>query len=222
MIKKLILLRHGESHGNVDRKAYESYPDYAIRLTHKGAEQARAAGNKLKELEGNFDVFLSPYFRTRQTLAFAKENLGEGRILSEIESSCLREQEWNGLRLSAYDSDAENFRNKVGSFYYRFDHAESGADVFNRMLIFHELKMLPLLKSGEAENVLVVSHGYSLRVYLKILLGMNVEEFEMMRNFRNAEMIELEYNDGNFELKSKLNIRPKRISHFSYDKNDLA
>ena len=223
MIKNIYLIRHGQSHGNVDRKAYELFPDYAIRLTKVGAEQARKAGEILNKVEGNFHVFLSSYFRTRQTLDYLTQTLGEERILSRAESCNLREQEWNGLRLSPYDNDAEVFRNGVGSYYYRFDNAESGADVFNRVVLFHELFARPLMEKEDG-NLLIVTHGFAMRVYLKYLLGQTVEEFEMVRNAKNAEIFHLQLNDetGGFELKTDLNIRPKRTSRFHYDKNDLA
>jgi broad specificity phosphatase PhoE len=222
MASKIILLRHGISHGNVDRKSYEDFPDYAIRLTKKGAEQARGAGSKLKEIAGDFDVYVSDYFRTRATFDYLQETLGENRVNSVKYSHLIREQEWCGSP-KPYDDVGDEWRNKIGSFYYRFEHGESGADTFNRMLIFHELKVLPLIKSGGAENILIVAHGYSLRIYLKILLDLNVQEFEMIRNMKNCEIIQLSIEEnGQFKLDSQLNIRPKRVAGFHYDKNDLA
>ncbi len=39
--KRIILVRHGESAGNVDEKSYSATPDNQIPLTEKGREQAR-------------------------------------------------------------------------------------------------------------------------------------------------------------------------------------
>ena len=78
----IVLIRHGESLGNVDESAYVTTPgplssplplltlslllDWKIPLTEKGKEQARIAGGKLKSLVGNQPVmvFVSPYLRT--------------------------------------------------------------------------------------------------------------------------------------------------------------
>ena len=46
--KRIILIRHGESEGNVDRLNYETIPDYALNLTNTGQEQARIAGKQIK------------------------------------------------------------------------------------------------------------------------------------------------------------------------------
>ena len=46
--KRIILVRHGESQGNLDMSAYTTTPDYRIPLTALGAEQARAAGRGIR------------------------------------------------------------------------------------------------------------------------------------------------------------------------------
>jgi len=50
--KRIILVRHGESLGNEDEKAYERVPDWKIPLTEKGKQQSRVAASKIKELIG--------------------------------------------------------------------------------------------------------------------------------------------------------------------------
>jgi len=42
--KRIILVRHGQSEGNVSRGRYSEVPDNKIELTPKGHEQAEAAG----------------------------------------------------------------------------------------------------------------------------------------------------------------------------------
>ena len=39
--RRIVLVRHGESYGNVDESEYTRTPDSQIRLTRKGHEQAR-------------------------------------------------------------------------------------------------------------------------------------------------------------------------------------
>src|SRR5689334_20215561 len=48
--KRIILVRHGESQGNLDMSAYTTTPDYRIPLTALGAEQARAAGRGIRDV----------------------------------------------------------------------------------------------------------------------------------------------------------------------------
>ena len=51
--KRLILVRHGESEGNVDPELYGRVPDNAMHLTQLGYEQALAAGRSIKKLVKN-------------------------------------------------------------------------------------------------------------------------------------------------------------------------
>ena len=67
--KRIILVRHGESESNADWDKNETIPDYAIKLTSKGADQARQSGETIKQIIGDetLHVYLSPYARTRET-----------------------------------------------------------------------------------------------------------------------------------------------------------
>lgn len=51
--KRLILVRHGESQGNIDPSLYGRVPDNAMHLTELGYEQAVAAGKSIKKMIGN-------------------------------------------------------------------------------------------------------------------------------------------------------------------------
>lgn len=51
--KRIILVRHGESVGNVNEEAYATTPDWAIPLTENGKNQARHLGSQLEEIIGN-------------------------------------------------------------------------------------------------------------------------------------------------------------------------
>jgi broad specificity phosphatase PhoE len=82
-INRIILVRHGESLGNVDESAYATTADWKIPITERGREQARMAGksiaNQLGE-KGKIFFYFSPYLRTRQTLR---------EILREIDKECI-------------------------------------------------------------------------------------------------------------------------------------
>ncbi len=51
--KRIILVRHGQSEGNVDEAAYGRTPDSQISLTLEGNEQAKLLGKKIKAIVGN-------------------------------------------------------------------------------------------------------------------------------------------------------------------------
>jgi hypothetical protein len=48
--KRIIVVRHGESQGNLDPGAYTTTPDYKIPLTSQGISQARLTGSQIRHL----------------------------------------------------------------------------------------------------------------------------------------------------------------------------
>lgn len=54
--KRLILVRHGQSEGNIDPHLYNRVPDNAMHLTELGFEQAVAAGKSIKQIIGDSSV----------------------------------------------------------------------------------------------------------------------------------------------------------------------
>lgn len=69
--KRIVLIRHGESEGNVDQTVYGKIPDNLIHLSELGIKQAKETGKKLKELIGNETVqfFYSPYKRSEEVFS---------------------------------------------------------------------------------------------------------------------------------------------------------
>src|SRR5512144_1971522 len=135
--QRIILVRHGSSQGNVDKNQYKSVPDYALNLTDEGILQARRAGLELKQLIGteSLYVYLSPYYRTRQTFEYMRENLAQN-VVKAIEDPRLREQDWGHLRSPDVNEEIIKERDNFSTFYYRIPDGESGADVYDRVSIF--------------------------------------------------------------------------------------
>ncbi len=68
---KIYLIRHGESTSDVEERYGGAYDDH---LTKKGRKQAKELGKKL--LNENIEIiFVSPKFRTRETLQIANEEI---------------------------------------------------------------------------------------------------------------------------------------------------
>jgi hypothetical protein len=72
--RRIVIIRHGNSKGNVDETEYSRTPDSRVELTEKGWEQARQAGEQLRAMllpDGRASrvfVYCSPYIRCQQTL----------------------------------------------------------------------------------------------------------------------------------------------------------
>lgn len=193
---RIILARHGESEGNIDRSIYNKKPDYALRLTEKGYSQALSLGVSLARIPGKWAVYNSPFFRARDT---RKGILESGLdVAYSYEDSRLREQEWSG-RLSPYDMEAERERSEYGHYFYRFDGGESCADVEDRISSFLNTFWRDVKKRNFPKNILIITHGMTMRVFIKRWFKMSFEEFEKIKNPKNCEIYEIEQHKRFFK-----------------------
>jgi broad specificity phosphatase PhoE len=183
---RLILLRHGESIGNVDESAFCRIPDHSMELTAAGDNQARAAGVTLREVvgAGPVDVFVSPYRRTWQTLELL--DLGP-RIRRVREEPRLREQDWGNLQQQADQVRQRQERDAFGHFFYRLDSGESGADVYDRVTGFLSGLTAPDGIDDPGRTVLLVTHGLTMRLACMALMGWTVSQFEALSNPGNGD-----------------------------------
>jgi len=203
---RIILVRHGESEGNVDKGQYLTIPDYALNLTSNGIEQAQRAGNEIKEIIGpeNLYVYLSPYFRTRQTYQYIRESI-ETNIVKTSEDPRIRELDWGHLRHPDDNEDIIRARDNFSTFYYRIPDGESGADVYDRVSTFLETLHRDFNKKEYPQNTLIVTHGLTLRLFLMRWFHWTVEEFENLRNPRNCQVVVMQKNaHDRYELLTKL------------------
>jgi len=188
--RRVILVRHGESEGNADHTLYRTKADNSIELTEKGSEEARKAGERIKGVLGDdkVHIFVSPFVRTLQTarnirLAF------EDQILQTHVTPQIREQEFGNLQ----GDDFRLFRKEqqlVGRLFYRFPTGESGCDVYDRVKVWWDslLKINERPKSQQADSIVVVTHGLTMRLILMQLYGWSADTFHAVWNAGNCDM----------------------------------
>lgn len=225
---KIFLIRHGESTGNLSKEIYKDVPDYALQLTDKGKEQAREAGRKIDkmlELGGSIQCYVSPFWRTRQTFYWALQGMQSRKIIY-YEDPRLREQEWgqNMESREGYKDSVEKERDSYGHFYFRFrDGGESCADVFDRVSDFINTMFRDFQKKEFPRTVCIFTHGMTMRLFLMRWFHCSVEEFESWGNPKNGEYLLLERGENErYELKTP--IRTHTIRHnfvFNWEKHNM-
>jgi broad specificity phosphatase PhoE len=204
--KRIILVRHGESEGNLDRLRYQTTQDFALKLTTAGIEQAKHAGIQIKELleDEKVYVYLSPFFRTRETFKYIRESIDDN-VTNAIEDPRIREQDWGHLRHPDDNKGIIEERDNFSVFYYRIPDGESGADVYDRVSSFFDTLHRDFKKINFPENVLIVSHGLTMRLFLMRWFHWSVEEFESLHNPKNCQIIIMEKQaDDHYKLTSEL------------------
>jgi len=207
--KRIILVRHGQSEGNEDGLNYETIPDYALNLTSKGKQQSIAAGEEIQSIIGDEKVYayVSPYYRTRQTYDGIASVLKD-HIQVSHEDPRIREQDWGHLRHPDDSRLLVDERNKYSLFYYRMKDGESGADVYDRVSVFFETLYRDFNKTDYPDNTLLVTHGMTLRIFLMRWLHWTVEEYEILKNPDNCQVVVMEMGeDGKYKLVTPLQKR---------------
>jgi broad specificity phosphatase PhoE len=228
MPDRIVMVRHGQSEGNVNEALYNEQPDNNIRLTKLGWEQAKMAGRTLRNqilqkenCNDSVHFIVSPYVRTIETfhgLAAAWsdpdedfshiENLELRKVLwykrlEEMgvtwhEDPRIREQDFGNFQKTEVMKKAKGERYKFGVFYYRFPNGESASDVYDRASTFLD-SLWRSFDANRAQNYILVTHGISIRVLLTRYFRYSIDQFNMMANPRNCEMVILGH-DGNGKL----------------------
>lgn len=214
--KRIILLRHGETTANIDATVYSTTPDNKITLTEAGHHQARQLGKTLHSIIKSESVlfYISTFTRCSQTFenVFRAFQFNKKKVIFDPR---IREQEWgNYQRFSQHPEDLEKTmkeREAVGKVYYRFDHGESGCDVLVRVSSFMEsmFRYMDHCDREKYENIVIVTHGLTMRYFIMRYLKLSVEDFERMWNPKNCEYWILQ-NDGKGQFKLASEIKGLR------------
>ncbi|CAN6482652.1 unnamed protein product [Victoria cruziana] len=212
--KRIILVRHGESQGNLDTAAYTTTPDNRIPLTPSGIVQARAAGEEIRRIVaegraggeegGDWRVYfyVSPYVRTRSTLSEVGRSFRREEIDGAREECRIREQDFGNFQVEERMRVIKETRERFGRFFYRFPEGESAADVYDRVTSFMEslwrdIDMNRINRHGVSNfNLVIVSHGITTRVFLMKWFKWTVEQFERLNNLTNCEVRVMQLGTG--------------------------
>ncbi|MFD8261412.1 histidine phosphatase family protein [Streptomyces griseoluteus] len=198
--RRIVLVRHGESVGNVDDSVYEREPDHALALTDRGREQAEETGGHLREIFGDerVSVYVSPYRRTHETLDAFRLDPDLIRVREEPR---LREQDWGNWQERDDVRLQKAYRDAYGHFFFRFPQGESGADVYDRVGGFLESLFRSFEEPDHPPNVLLVTHGLAMRLFCMRWFHWTVADFESLSNPGNAEVRMLVLGeDGKYAL----------------------
>ena len=217
--QNIFIIRHGQSQGNVDKNIYKTQPDYTLKLTELGIQQAKDAGVKLAKIVngGRTAFYISPFWRARQTAKYIKQAFHEDQLMFSYEDVRLREQEWGNHIAKEYNEDHELARDSHGHFYWQFPNGESCANTFDRVSDFFNTLYRDFNKFNYPPNTIIVAHGMTMRVFLMRWLHLSVEEFESLANPANGEYYHLALQtDGKYKLVTELKRYESPMCQYKY------
>jgi len=195
---RLLLVRHGESAGNVARDLAEAAGherididdrDMDVGLSPNGERQADALGSWLGDRsdEAPTVVLASPYVRARQTAerAVARSGLDLEVVLDER----LREREFGVLDRLTHKGIEAQFpeesaaRSRLGKFYHRPPGGESWCDVGLRV----RSALDSMSREHAGERVLLVAHQVVIFMFRYVIE--HLDENQILDISRREELV---------------------------------
>ncbi|QIL45964.1 2,3-diphosphoglycerate-dependent phosphoglycerate mutase [Vagococcus coleopterorum] len=198
---KLVFIRHGQSEWNALNQ-FTGWVD--VDLTDKGVAEAKAAGNKIKAANIEFDhVFTSVLKRAIKTCHYALENADQLWV-SETKSWRLNERHYGALQGLNKQETADKYGDEQVNLWRRsydtlpplLDEKDPGSATndrryqnlekrsipggenlkvtLERVIPFWQDEVAPKLLKGE--TILIAAHGNSLRALAKHVEGISDEE----------------------------------------------
>ncbi|XP_019170005.1 PREDICTED: phosphoglycerate mutase-like protein AT74H [Ipomoea nil] len=209
--RRIILVRHGQSQGNVDESVYTRVADPKVGITEQGVAEAEECGRRIREMiekdeaeDWKVYFYVSPYRRGLETLRNLAKAFERSRIAGVREEPRLREQDFGNFQDREQMKIEKAVRERYGRFFYRFPNGESAADVYDRITGFRETlrndidigRFEPPGEQSPNMNLIMVSHGLTLRVFLMRWYKWTVEQFEGLHNIGNGSMVVMERGYG--------------------------
>lgn len=195
----LYLVRHAQSHANLNPYTLRETPNPRITLTDLGNEQAIETGIFLSKIfkdenKKTLKIFVSPYTRTRETYENIANQLSNEKItFDKAEDISIVERqfglvddcehyvhehtkEWGHYQLyKKFDCD----------FFARPPLGESPFDLTTRIESFIHNR---LLSNNQHKNVIIVSHGAAIRSFLTVLNKWEYENYFIEKNPPNSSV----------------------------------
>ncbi|WP_240771600.1 histidine phosphatase family protein [Nocardia sp. CS682] len=185
---KLVLVRHGETEGNVAKLLDTKVP--GLPLTERGAAQAKLFGETL--LNPPRVLFCSTALRARQTAGYIEAATGVPATVLDN----LQEVQAGDLE-GKHSEEAHLFFQRIyrawhnGDLDERIPGGESGRDVLARFLpVIEELRETYLTPGSSEGDVLLVNHGAAMRLVSRYLADV-LPPFTTNNHLDNTETIEL-------------------------------
>lgn len=206
----ILLVRHGESEGNADKTVNQYIPNHKVPLTPHGHEQAKLAGQRLKDLLNEDDsicFYTSPYKRTRGTLCEIRNQIKDLGLRQKVyEEPRMREQDFGNFQGTPEEMrEIWLERARYGHFFYRIPHGESAADVYDRCASFNETLFRQFSRDDFPSVLVLVTHGIWARVFMQKWFRWSVEYFEDLQNIPHCSWIVMRQKvDRRYTLETKL------------------
>lgn len=223
-LPRIIVLRHGESEEDVDKTVYRHKADLDVDLSPAGVLQVLDLRPRLLEkMKGTAVLFyLSPGVRLKRTHDLLVEGFPSHIKARFHTEPRIIKQYWGDVTVeNRREIEIERYR--AGVLVYRFPNGESGPELIARFGDFVRTLRQSFVEDECPDTVIIITHGFEMRVFLMALLGFDESTFEGLANPRNCEMAVLSgQSDGTYRLEEPLRIYEphSNLLHVERKKNE--
>jgi broad specificity phosphatase PhoE len=196
-LKSIFLTRHSESVEDVDPTLHVMIGGQTVPLTEIGIAQANILGQTLSARFASDDqiaVYLSPTYRVQETWRVLSAHLPIPQSLTTDQR--IRNLNWGNVTLENR-SQIEAERYKVGVLSYQFPGGDNSPEYIRDVNYFLEEAIYGRRESLSPQYILVLTHGFALRVMIRSLLQLSDLDFKWLRNPPNGYCLEIAYSIQN-------------------------
>ncbi len=192
---KLYIVRHGQTEWNRDRKLQGRLNSG---LTEIGKRQAIALGEYFKANNINIDKYYSsPQGRAYDTATFIAKNkkVKKREGLSEIALGS-----WEGKEI---DLLKEEFSDNLNNFFkhaHLYEPHNHGGERFEEVEDRVKKELDYFTSTYKNSNIMLISHGITIKILFKILNNHSLEEFWSSKVFQNSSVSLVTYKNGKFNI----------------------
>lgn len=193
-LKKIYIVRHAESDEDVNPNLNGEVSDSEISITEKGRGQVATLINKLLPLISGYKgvgVIASTSNRAQETARLLVNGLlGEDNRYYYTVEPAIRNLNWGNVdKTNVKEIERERYR--VGVLYYSFPGGDHTPTYVDNIQGFTDRCLREGQNEDYPEVLLIVAHGFSMRVITKCLIDMSDADFKWLANPHNCFIIQL-------------------------------
>lgn len=183
---KLYITRHGQTQWNTIKKL-QGWKDSP--LTEEGIKRAEKLAKRLKSID--FDkIYSSPQKRALDTAKILNYKDIEIVTLDELKELGLGK--WEGMRLPEVEKEYPE------EYYLYFNkphlYKPLGGETYDELFLRVKSALEHILEQKD-ENVLIVSHGVTIKAIIALLKDMKIEDFVKMKVYTGTSLTVFEIDD---------------------------
>ncbi len=193
MVTKLILVRHGESLGNLENR-FLGHTD--LDLSPTGYKQAELIEKYFKNID--IDIIYSSDLKRAYNTVFPVSKLKNVEIITSQNLREIRAGSWETLTFNELESkftkEYDVWKNNVGMA--QCSDGESVAMLQQR--VCNEIKKIS--QNNPGKTICIGTHATPIRVFTAKCLGVSLEEIKNIPWVSNASISTFEFSDNEFKV----------------------